>query len=72
MKFTNVVKHFLNNVKGVVFYGVPHAGGTQFLSNYFTRQHQQIHTLSTCATQSCLFKSLKSFNPQMEHLSKDF
>jgi triacylglycerol esterase/lipase EstA (alpha/beta hydrolase family) len=33
---------FLNNVKGVVFYGVPHAGGTQYLSNYFIQQHQHI------------------------------
>jgi triacylglycerol esterase/lipase EstA (alpha/beta hydrolase family) len=35
---------FLNNVKGVIFYGVPHAGGTEYLSNYFhlatsTNQH---------------------------------
>ncbi len=65
-------KTFLNNLKGVVFYGVPHAGGTQSLSNYFTWQHQQIDTLNKCATQYGLFKSLKSFNPQMEHLSIDF
>jgi hypothetical protein len=49
-------KKFLNNVKGVVFYGVPHAGGTQYLSNYFTWQHQQINTLSKYATQSDFFK----------------
>jgi len=24
-------KTFLNNVKGVVFYGVPHTGGSQYL-----------------------------------------
>jgi hypothetical protein len=65
-------KTFLNNVKGVVFYGVPHAGGTQYLSNYFTWQHQQINTLSKCASQSSLFKNLKYFNPQMEQLSIDF
>ncbi len=63
---------FLNNVKGVIFYGVPHAGGAQYLSNYFTWQHQQINTLSKCATQSSFCKSLESFNPQMEHLSIDF
>ncbi len=28
-------KIFLKNVKGVIFYGVPHAGGIQCLSNYF-------------------------------------
>jgi triacylglycerol esterase/lipase EstA (alpha/beta hydrolase family) len=65
-------KTFLNNVKGVVFYGVPHAGGTQYLSNYFTWQHQQINKLSKYATKSGFFLNLKSFNPQMEHLSTDF
>jgi hypothetical protein len=52
-------KTFLNNVKGVVFYGVPHADGTQNLSNYFTWQHQQINTLSEYATQSGLLKKLE-------------
>jgi len=62
-------KTFLNNVKGVIFYGVPHAGGTQNLSNYFTWQHPK---LTKNATQSGFFKNLESFNPQMEHLSMDF
>jgi hypothetical protein len=65
-------KTFLNNVKGVIFYGVPHAGGTQCLSNYFTWQHQQINTLNKYATQSGFLKNLESFNPRMEHLSMDF
>jgi hypothetical protein len=65
-------KTFLNNVKGVVFYGVPHAGGSQYLSNYFTWQHQQINTLNKYATQSGFLKNLESFNSQMEHLSTDF
>jgi hypothetical protein len=65
-------KTFLNNVKGVGFYGVPHAGGTQYLSNYFNWQHQQINTLSKYATQSSFIKNLESFNPQMKHLSMDF
>ncbi len=65
-------KTFLNNVKGVIFYGVPHAGGTQYLSNYFNWQHQQINTLNMCATQSGFLKNLESFNPQMERLSTDF
>ncbi len=59
-------KKFLNNVKGAVFYGVPHAGGTQDLSNYFTWQHQQINALSKCASQFTFFRNLKTFNPQME------
>jgi hypothetical protein len=65
-------KTFLNNVKGVIFYSVPHAGDTQSLSNYFDWQHQKINTLSKYATQSGLFLNFKSFNPQMEHLSTDF
>jgi triacylglycerol esterase/lipase EstA (alpha/beta hydrolase family) len=48
-------KTFLNNVKGVIFYGVPHASGTQYLSNYFAWQHQQINALNKYATQSGLF-----------------
>jgi triacylglycerol esterase/lipase EstA (alpha/beta hydrolase family) len=65
-------KTFLNNVKGVIFYGVPHAGGTEYLDKYFNWQHQQINTLSKYATQSGFSKNLKSFNLQMEHLSMDF
>ncbi len=63
---------FLNNVKGIVFYGVPHVGGTQYLSNYFIQQHQQINTLNKYATQFDFKKNLEFFNPQMEHLSTDF
>ncbi|CAK9872706.1 unnamed protein product [Sphagnum jensenii] len=62
-------KTFLNNVKGVIFYGVPHASGTLDLSNYFIWQHQQINTLRT---QFGFLKNLKSFNRQMECLSIDF
>jgi len=65
-------KTFLKHVKGVIFYGVPHASGTQYLSNYFIWQHQQINTLSKYVTQSSFFFYFKSFNPQMGHLSMDF
>ncbi len=65
-------KTFLNNVKGVVFYGVPHSGGTQSLSKYFTWQYQQINKLNQCATQHGFSKKLKNFNLQMEYLSMDF
>jgi hypothetical protein len=62
----------LNNVKGVIFYGVPRAGGTQYLSKYFTWQHQQINTLNKYATQSGFLKNLEYFTLQMEQLSMDF
>jgi len=63
---------FLNTVKSVIFYSVPHAGGTQSLSNYFIWKHQQINTLNKYATQSGFLKNLESFNSQVEHLSTDF
>ncbi len=65
-------KTFLNNVKGVIFYGVPHSGGTQSLSKYFTWQYQQINTLSKYATQPSFPKKLEIFNSEMEYLSMDF
>jgi hypothetical protein len=60
---------FLNNLKGVVFYSVPHAGGTRNLSKYFEWQCQQI---AKNKTQSRILKNMKSFNPIMEQLSVDF
>ena len=35
VKTQNFCEKILKNLKGVVFYNVPHAGGTQYLSNYF-------------------------------------
>jgi len=60
---------FLNNLKGVVFYSVPHAGGFGNLSKYFKWQCQQI---AKDKTQSSILKNMKSFNPKMEQLSVDF
>jgi hypothetical protein len=60
---------FLNNLKGVVFYSVPHAGGTQDLSKYFKWQCQQI---TKDITKLGLLENMKSFNPKTEQLSVDF
>jgi len=60
---------FLKNLKGVVFYSVPHAGGTQELSKYFKWQCQQI---TKDRTQSSLLKNMKSLDQKMEQLSIDF
>ncbi|CAK9227836.1 unnamed protein product [Sphagnum troendelagicum] len=60
---------FLKNLKGVVFYSVPHAGGTHDLSKYFKWQCQQI---AKDTTPSSLVKNMESFNPKMEQLSIDF
>jgi hypothetical protein len=69
VKVKNCCENFLKNLKGVVFYSVPHAGGTQHLSNYFKWQCQKI---PKDPTQSCLLKNMESFNQKMEQLSKDF
>jgi hypothetical protein len=68
-KIQNCCEKFLKNLKGVVFYSVPHAGGTQDLSKYFKWQCQEI---SEDTTPSSLLKYMESFNPKMEQLSIDF
>jgi hypothetical protein len=68
-KVQKYCESFLNNLKGMVFYSVPHAGGTQDLSKYFKWQCQQI---AKNITQSRILKNMKSFNPKMEQLSVDF
>jgi hypothetical protein len=62
---------FLNNVEGVIFYGVPH-GVAQSLSKYLTWQDQQINTLNKCLTQSNFFRSFEYYISHMEHLWHDF
>jgi hypothetical protein len=69
VKTQNCCEKILKNLKGVVFYSVPHAGGTQDLSKYFKWQCQQI-TKDT--TRLGLLKNMKSFDRKMEQLSIDF
>jgi hypothetical protein len=69
VKTQNCCKKFLKNLKGVVFYSVPHAGGTQDLSKYFKWQCQQI---TKDKTRSRLLKNMKSLDRKMEQLSIDF
>jgi hypothetical protein len=69
VQMQNCCEKFLKNLKGVVFYSVPHAGGTQDLSKYFKWQCQQI-TKDT--TRLGLLKNMKSFDRKMEQLSIDF
>ncbi len=63
-------KTFLNNVKGVVFYGVPHSGATKNLLKYFNSQREQFNKFNFA--QSSFSRNLKPFNQQMESLSKEF
>jgi len=69
VKVQHCCEKFLNFLKGVVFYSVPHAGGTQDLSNYFKWQHQQI---AKDPTQLGILGNMESFNRKMEQLSIDF
>ncbi|KAH8955480.1 hypothetical protein BDL97_08G141200 [Sphagnum fallax] len=65
-------KTFLNNLKGVVFYGVPHSGATENLSKYFNWKCQQINSFNKNFVQPSFSRNLKPFNQQMESLSKEF
>ncbi|CAN5951331.1 unnamed protein product [Sphagnum jensenii] len=69
VKVQNCCEKFLKNLKGVVFYSVPHAGGTQDLSKYFKWHCQQI---TKDPTQLGLLRNMESFDPKMEQLSIDF
>jgi hypothetical protein len=69
VKVQNCCENFLKNLKGVVFYSVPHAGGTEDLSKYFKWHCQQI---AEDATPSSLLENMKSFNLKMEQLSIEF
>ncbi len=68
VKVQNCCEKFLKNLKGVVFYSVPHVGGTQDLSKYFKWQCQQI---AKDPTQLGLLRNVESFNLKMERLSID-
>jgi hypothetical protein len=63
-------KTFLNNVKGVVFYGVPHSGAIN-LSKYLEWQCQQIN-INKHFAQLGFARNLEPFNKQMQSLSKEF
>ncbi len=59
-------KDFYDNLTGVIFYGVPHEGGTKTFSMYFAQICQEMGFLNKThsITQQCLQK--------MEQLSREF
>jgi len=69
VKVQNCCEKFLKNLKGVVFYSVPHASATQDLSRYFKWQCQQI---TKDPTQLGLLRNMESFDSKMEQLLIDF
>ncbi len=67
-------KRFLENLKGTIFYAVPHAGGPRELLEYFTRQSQEMNSIDKklIKAQPSLLNNIESFNRQMEQLTVDF
>ncbi len=66
-------ERFLGNLKGIVFYSVPQGEVAKDLSKYFMWQHQNINTINKNFKAKLGFlKKLKSFNQQIEQLSRDF
>ncbi len=67
-------KRFLENLKGTIFYAVPHTGGPKELLEYFTWQSQEMNSIDNTLikAQLSLLNNIKSFNRQMEQLTVDF
>ncbi len=67
-------KRFLENLKGIIFYGVPHTGGLKELLKYFISQSPKMNSINKklIKAQSSLLNNIISFNRQMEQLSVDF
>ncbi len=64
---------FLENLKGAIFYGVPHTGGGEDFKKYFVYQSQQFNDAKKKQiAKSGILKSFEGFNRQMAELSVDF
>jgi hypothetical protein len=67
-------KRFLENLKGTIFYGVPHTSGPRELLEYFISQSPKMNSIDNklIKAQSSLLNNIASFNRQMEQLTMDF
>jgi hypothetical protein len=67
-------KDFYDNLAGVIFYGVPHEGGTKTFSTYFAQICQEMGFLkkSRSRTQQSLLKNVQLLNSKMTQLSMEF
>jgi len=67
-------RNFINNLNGMVFYGVPHGGGTDEYSTYFKQQCQNFDSFNKMysKTQRNLLMNVQLLNRQMEELSVNF
>ncbi len=66
-------KKFLENLKGAIFYGVPHNGGGEDFKQFFVYQSQQFKDAKKKQIAvSGILKNVEGFNRQMAELSVDF
>ncbi len=64
---------FLSNLKGTIFYGVPHSGGGEDFKQFFVYQSQQFNDANKKQiTKSGILKNIREFKRQMVELSVDF
>ncbi|CAK9228309.1 unnamed protein product [Sphagnum troendelagicum] len=64
---------FLENLKGTIFYGVPHTGGGENLKQYFVYESQRFNNAKGVRfAKSGILKNIEGFNRQMAALSVDF
>ncbi|KAH8958359.1 hypothetical protein BDL97_06G020100 [Sphagnum fallax] len=64
---------FLKNLKGTIFYGVPHTGGGEDFKQFFVRECQRSNEANKKRiAKSGILKNIEGFNRQMEELSVDF
>ncbi len=64
---------FLKNLKGTIFYGVPHTGGGEDFKQFFLWECQLFNDAKKKhIVKSRILRSIEGFNRQMEKLSIDF
>jgi ABC-type transporter lipoprotein component MlaA len=63
----------LNNLKGTIFYVVPHIGGGEDFKQFFVYQSQRFNAANKKRlAKSGILKNIEGFNRQMADLSVDF
>jgi len=67
-------KDFYDNLIGVIFYGVPHEGGTKTFSTYFAQicQEMGFSNKTHSRTQESLLKNVQLLDQKWEQLSIEF
>ncbi len=67
-------KDFYDKLTGVIFYSVPHEGGTKTFSTYFAQICQEKGFLNKThsITQQSLLKNVQCLDQKMEQLSMEF